>query len=144
MTLLCISWNMMINLVKMCQAVHEICRQVFFCLKFSSLNAEEPWKLSQGHQNLFSQLFIMSQCHSIYTQIWLKSANRCIRYCSYKQLYRNKYSKLSPGVILKIRWRSPKHNQLLIMSWCYMHEYVVKICQSVHNLMVQRCVTAPH
>ena len=46
----------------------------------------------------------------------------------------HKFSKLSPGVTLKIRWRSPKHNQLIIMSECFMHEYLVKIRQSVDIL----------
>ena len=46
---------------------------------------------------------------SIYIQIWLESANRWIRYCAYKQFW-HKFSKSSPTVTLKIRWRSSKHN----------------------------------
>ena len=51
----------------------------------------------------------------------------------------HKFSKLSPGVTLKIRWRSPKHNQFNIMSWCYMHENLVK---SANRLM--RCPASKH
>ena len=38
-----------------------------------------------------------------------------------------KFGSLSPAVTLKIRWRSPKPNQLIIMSQCYIHANLVKI-----------------
>ena len=41
---------------------------------------------------------------------------------------------LSQVVTLKIRSWSPKPNQLFIMSKCYIHANVVKICQPVHEI----------
>ena len=43
-----------------------------------------------------------------------------------------KFGTLSPAVILKIRSRSPKPNQLIIMSQCYIPANLVKIHPPVH------------
>ena len=45
-----------------------------------------------------------------------------------------KFSSLSPTVILKIRSRSPKPQQLFIMSQCYIHVNLVKIHPPVQEL----------
>ena len=42
---------------------------------------------------------------------------------------------LSLAVTLKIRWRSPKPIRLFIMSKCYIHANLVKICQVVHEIL---------
>ena len=45
-----------------------------------------------------------------------------------------KFGSLSPAVTLKIRSRSPKPNQLIIMSQCYIHANLVKIHPPVHKI----------
>ena len=50
-----------------------------------------------------------------------------------------KFGSLSPTVTLKNRSRSPKPNQLFIMSQCYIHANLVEICQLVHDI---RCTQA--
>ena len=45
-----------------------------------------------------------------------------------------KFGSLSPAVTLKIRSRSPKRNQLIIMSQCYIHANLVKIHPPVHEI----------
>ena len=45
-----------------------------------------------------------------------------------------KFGSLSPAVTLKIRSRSPKPNQLSIMSQCYIHANLVKIHPPVHEI----------
>ena len=45
-----------------------------------------------------------------------------------------KFGSLSPTVTLKIRSRSPKPNQLFIMSQCYTHANLVKIHPPVHGI----------
>ena len=45
-----------------------------------------------------------------------------------------KCGSLSPTVTLKIRSRSPKSNQLFIMSQCYIHANLVKIHSPVHEI----------
>ena len=44
------------------------------------------------------------------------------------------FGSLSPTVTLKIRSRSPKPNQLIIMSQCYIHANFVKIHPPVHEI----------
>ena len=45
-----------------------------------------------------------------------------------------KFGSLSPAVTLKIRSRSPKPNQLSIMTQCYIHANLFKICQTLHEI----------
>ena len=45
-----------------------------------------------------------------------------------------KFGSLSPAVTLKNISRSPKSNQLFIMSQCYIHANLVEICQPVHEI----------
>ena len=45
-----------------------------------------------------------------------------------------KFGSLSPAVTLKIRSKSPKPNQLVIMSQCYIHANLVKIHPPVHAI----------
>ena len=45
-----------------------------------------------------------------------------------------KFGSLNPAVTLKIRSRSPKPNQLIIMSHCYIHANLVKIHLPVHEI----------
>ena len=46
-----------------------------------------------------------------------------------------KFGSLSPALTLKYRSRSPKSNQLFIMSQCYIHANLVEICQPVHDMV---------
>ena len=53
-----------------------------------------------------------------------------------------KFGSLSPAVTLKIRSRSPKPNQLFIMSQCYIRANLVKIHPPVHEYScIQESVT---
>ena len=45
-----------------------------------------------------------------------------------------KFGSLSPVLTLKNRSRSPKSNQLFIMSQCYIHVNLVEICQPVYEI----------
>ena len=65
------------NLVKICQLVQRYADKHFFCLKFSSLSAGVTLKIRSWSPKPI-QLFIMSQCYSIYMQIGLKSANKIL------------------------------------------------------------------
>ena len=49
------------------------------------------------------------------------------------------FGSLSPALTLKNRSRSPKSNQLFIMSQCYIHANLVEICRPVHEI---RCTQA--
>ena len=49
-----------------------------------------------------------------------------------------KFGSLSPAVTLKIRSRSPKPNQLFIMSKCYIHANLVTIHPPVHAISCKR------
>ena len=75
------------NLVTFQPIVHEVtCRQTLFGLILVNKVWQWPWKLDQGHQNLFS---FLSCPNVIPTQIWLtwlKSASWFIRYCAHKHL----------------------------------------------------------
>ena len=87
-------------------------------------------KIGHSHQNQISS----SSCPNVISmQIWLKSVNQFMRYGSHKQFWL-KFGSLSPAVTLKIRSRSPKPNQLFIMSQCYIHANLFKIHPPVHEI----------
>ena len=52
----------------------------------------------------------------------------------HKSTFWLKFGSLSPALTLKNRSRSPKSNQLFIMSQCYIHANLVEICQPVHEI----------
>ena len=54
-----------------------------------------------------------------------------------------KLGSLSPAVSLKIRSRSPKPNQLFIMSECYIHANVVKMHPPVHEISCKKESVTP-
>ena len=71
-------------------------------------------------------------------QMCLKSASQFKRYGAHKHFLHTstfwlKFGSLSPAVTLKIMSRSPKPNQHVIMSQCYIHANLVKIHPSVHE-----------
>ena len=86
------------------------------------------------------QLFIMSKCY-IHANL-VKSANWFMRYCAHKHFW-TKFGSSSPAVALKIRSRSPKPNQLFIMSQCYIHANLVKIRQPVHEISCEQESVTP-
>ena len=54
-----------------------------------------------------------------------------------------KFGSLSPAVTLKIKSRSPKPNQLFIMSQCYIHANLLKIHPPVYEISCkQKSVTS--
>ena len=93
------------NLVTFQPMVHEItCRQTLFGLILVDYVWQWPWKLDQGHQNLFS---FLSFPNVMYMQIWLKSASRFMRYCAHKHLLAQIWQ-FKPHSDLENRSRSPK------------------------------------
>ena len=101
-----------------------------FWLKFGGLSPALTLKNSQGHQNQISS----SSCPNVISmQIRLKSVNQFMRYGAYKHFWR-KLGSLSPAVTLKIRSRSSKPYQLIIMSQCYIHANLVRIHPPVHEI----------
>ena len=54
-----------------------------------------------------------------------------------------KFGSLSPAVTLKIKSRSPKPNQLIIMFQCYIHANLVKIHQSVYEISCKQESVTP-
>ena len=86
------------------------------------------------------QLFIMSKC---YIHANLVKIQLFMRYWANKQLFMRywahstfwlKFGNLSPAVTLKNRSRSPKPNQLFIMSQCYIHANLVIIQPLIHEI----------
>ena len=57
--------------------------------------------------------------------------------------FRLKFGSLSPTVTLKNRSRSPKPNQLFIMSQCYIHANLVKIHPSIHEIVCNQESVTP-
>ena len=54
-------------------------------------------------------------------------------WCTQALLRLNLVVRLSPAVTLKISSRSPKPNQLIVMSQCYIYAKLVKIHPPVHK-----------
>ena len=90
-----------------------------------------PWKLGQGHLNLISY---WSCPIYIGLQIWQHSIQWSMRYMQ-TNTFLFKFGGLSLAVTVKIRSRPPKPIQLFIMSKCYIHANLVKICQLVHEIL---------
>ena len=61
-------------------------------------------------------------------QIWLKSANQFMRYLAHNHFQAYNWW-FKSYVTLKIRSKSQKPYQLFIMSQCYIHANLVKLCQ---------------
>ena len=57
-----------------------------------------------------------------------------MRYGAHISSFWLKFGSLSPAVTLKIKSRSPKPNQLFIMSQCYTHANFVKIHPQAHKI----------
>ena len=79
-----------------------------------------------------NQLFIMYQCYIHANLVEICHPVHEI-WCTQALLGLN-LAVLSPAVALKIRSRSPKPNQLFIMSQCYIHANLVKIHPPVHEI----------
>ena len=82
------------------------------------------------------QLFIMSQCNIQANLVEICQPVHAI-WCTQVLLDLN-LAVLSPAVTLKIRSRSPKPNQLFIMSQCYIHANLVKIHPPVHEILCKQ------
>ena len=123
------------NLVKICQPG----TQAPFGSNLNVWVLQWPWKIDQGHENLFSS----SSCPNVISmQIWLKSANQFMRYGAPSTFWL-KFGSLSPTVTLKIRSKSLKWNQFFIMSHCYIHANLVKIHPLVHELSCKQESVTP-
>ena len=69
-----------------------------------------PWKLDQGHQNLFS---FLSCPNVISMQIWLKSASWFMRYCAQKHLLAQIWQ-----FVLHWPWKIGRHQNQISSSSC--------------------------
>ena len=82
------------------------------------------------------QLFIMSKCYIRANRVKIRQLVHeilCIQAPFGSNL------EVCPSVTLQNRSRSPKPNQLSIMSQCYIHANLVEICRPLHEL---RCTQA--
>ena len=89
--------------------------------QFKSRTVEKEVKVTKT-PNL---LFIISQCYIHANLVEICQPVHEI-WCT-QALLGLKFGSLSPTVTLKIRSRSPKPNQLFILSHCYIHANLVKI-----------------
>ena len=101
-----------------------------FWLKFGSLSPALTLK-NMSRSPKSNQLFIMSQCYIHANLVEIRQPIHEI-WCTQALLGLN--LAVSPAVTLKIRSRSPKPNQLIIMSQCYIHANLVKIHPPVHEI----------
>ena len=122
------------NLVEICQPVHEIwCTQALldFWLNFGGLSLTVTLKIRSRSPKPI-QLFIMPK---YYIHANLVKIPQLVHEILCKQApFGSNLAVLSPTLTLKNRSRSPKSNQLFIISQCYIHANIVEICQSVHEI----------
>ena len=109
------------------------CAHNTFWLKFGSLSPAVTLK-NRSRSPKPNLLFIMSQCdiHANLVEI-CQSVHEI--WCTQALFGLN--LAVSPAVMLKIRSRSPKPNQL-IMSQCYSHANLVKIHPPVHEILCKQ------
>ena len=100
-----------------------------FWLKFGELSLAVTLKIRSRSPKPI-QLFIMSKC---YIQANLVKICKLVHEILGTQALFGQIGSLSPAVTLKNRSRSPKPNQVFIMSQCYIHANLVEICQPVHE-----------
>ena len=129
------------NLVKIRQLVHAIlCTQAPFCFKFGSLSPTVTLKNRSRSPKTKSAL------HHVPILYGCKSGSK-LPTNSWDMVHTNTFwltfGSLSPAVTLKIRSRSPKPNQLFIMSQCYIHANLVKIHQPVHETLCKQESVTP-
>ena len=101
-----------------------------FWLKFGSLCTALTLK-NRSRSPKSNQLFTMAQC---YIHANLVEICQPVHEIWCTQALLDEFGSLSPAVTLKIRSRSPKPNQLFIMSQCYIHKNLVKIRPPVHEI----------
>ena len=121
------------NLVRNRQLVHEIL--CTFWLKFGSLIPTLTLK-NRSRSPKSKQLFIISQCYIHANVVEICQPVHEI-WCT--QALLGFYLAVSHAVTLKIRSRSPKPNQLFIMSKCYIHANLVKIHPTVPIMQTRKC-----
>ena len=101
-----------------------------------------PWIFSQGqgHQNLISSCYILITC--IYS--WKSGKNSITGLKDIVQTSKcPRIFSFSTAVTLKIRPRSPKYNQLFIMSQLYIHANLVGIQLLVHKILCRQESVTP-
>ena len=120
--------------------VHEITRrQTFFGLNFGGLNLTVTLKIRSRLPKPI-QLFTMSKC---YIHANLVKIRQLVHEILCTQAPSGlKFGSLSPTVTLKIRSRSLKPNQLIIMSQCYIHANLVEIHPPVHEIVTHKSTVA--
>ena len=98
----------------------------------SPMSLRLRWAKNRSRSQKPYQLFSMSQCY-IHANL-VEICQPIHEIWSTQALFWLKFGSLSPTVTLLIRSRSPKPNQLLIMSQCYIHAHLVKIHPRVHEI----------
>ena len=111
-----------------------------FWLKFGSLSPALTLK-NRSRSPKSNQLFIMSQCyiHANLVEICQPVHGDMVHISTFGL----KFGSLSPAVTLKIRSRSPKPNQLFIISQCYIHANLVKIHPLIHEISCKQESVTP-
>ena len=106
-----------------------------FWLKFGGLSLAVTLKIRSRSPKPI-QLFIMSKCY-IHANL-VKILQLVHKILGTQAPFGSNLADLSPAVTLKNRSRSPKPNQLFIMSQCYIHANLVENCQTNSWDMVHR------
>ena len=104
-----------------------------FWLNFGGLSLTVTLKIRSRSPKPI-QLFIMSKCYIHANLVKIRQLVHEIL-CT-QAPFGSKTGSLSQPLTLKNRSRSPKSNQLFIMSQCYIHANLVEVCQPVHEIMV--------
>ena len=116
------------NLVKICQLVHEIlCTQAPFGSNLQFRTVLEKLVKVTKIKSALHHVSLLYPCKSgwnLPTSSWI---------WMHRRTFGLKFGSLNPAVTLKIMSRSPKPNQLFIMSQCYIHANSVKIHPSVNH-----------
>ena len=106
-------FNIHANLVRIRRLDHEIlCTQAPFWLKFGSLSPAVTLK-NRSRSPKPNHLFIIPQC---YIHANMVEICQPLYEMMHTSTFWLKFGSLSPAVTLQIRSRSPKPNQLVIMS----------------------------
>ena len=118
------------NLVKIRLLVHKIlCTQAPFGSIWQFKSCSDLEKYLKVTKTKSALHHVPKCCWNLPTSSW-----DMVHICTFWL----KFGSLSPAVTLKIMSRSPKSNQLFIMSQCYIQTNLLRIHPSVHEIVQTR------
>ena len=115
-----------------------------------------------AHKHLLAQIWQFKSCSDLEKYVKVTKTKSSLHHvpmlypcesgwnlptCSWDMVHTStfglKFGILSPAVTLKIRSRSPKPNQLVLMSQCYIHANLFKIHPPVHEISCKQESVTP-